>query len=85
MTLQIHLPEEDVRALAEKAKSRGISTEDYAREVLLNDLGDLPAAEPFWKVFAPVHSLPDEALEGLPTDGASQHDHYLYGNPKRDQ
>jgi hypothetical protein len=23
-------------------------------------------------------------LEGLPADGASQHDHYIYGSPKTD-
>src|SRR5437868_4065396 len=27
--------------------------------------------------------LPPEAFEGMPTDGASQHDHYIYGTPKR--
>jgi Arc/MetJ-type ribon-helix-helix transcriptional regulator len=27
--------------------------------------------------------LPDEVLDGLPVDGAAQHDHYIYGTPKR--
>jgi predicted DNA-binding antitoxin AbrB/MazE fold protein len=27
-------------------------------------------------------ALPQETLEQLPADGASQHDHYLYGTPK---
>ena len=27
--------------------------------------------------------LPPEAFEGLPTDGASQHDHYIYGTAKK--
>jgi hypothetical protein len=27
--------------------------------------------------------VPEEVLERLPTDGAAQHDHYLYGTPKR--
>jgi Protein of unknown function (DUF2281) len=27
--------------------------------------------------------VPDEALEQVPTDGSYQHDHYLYGSPKR--
>ena len=26
--------------------------------------------------------IPAEEREGMPTDGASQHDHYLYGAPK---
>ena len=27
--------------------------------------------------------VPDEEWARLPTDGAEQHDHYLYGTPKR--
>jgi bifunctional DNA-binding transcriptional regulator/antitoxin component of YhaV-PrlF toxin-antitoxin module len=27
--------------------------------------------------------IPPEELDKLPVDGASQHDHYLYGTPKR--
>jgi hypothetical protein len=29
--------------------------------------------------------LPDDARAKLPTDGAAQVDHYVYGVPKRDQ
>jgi hypothetical protein len=28
-------------------------------------------------------AIPTEELEKLPKDGAHQHDHYLYGTPKR--
>lgn len=27
--------------------------------------------------------LPADVLDALPVDGASQHDHYIYGTPKR--
>jgi hypothetical protein len=27
--------------------------------------------------------IPEEELERLPVAGATQHDHYLYGTPKR--
>jgi hypothetical protein len=27
--------------------------------------------------------VPEEALNRLPTDGAEQHDHYLYDSPKK--
>ncbi|HEX8465987.1 MAG TPA: hypothetical protein VF627_15340 [Abditibacterium sp.] len=27
--------------------------------------------------------IPEEELAKLPTDGAEEHDHYLYGSPKR--
>ena len=43
-----------------------------------------PTSEPFWKSFTrQVHTLPDSVFERLPEDGASEHDHYLYGTPKR--
>lgn len=29
--------------------------------------------------------IPAEEWEKMPTDGAFQHDHYLYGTPKREQ
>jgi len=38
MNLTIELPEDQTAALAAKAKARGLSPEDYAREVLQNDL-----------------------------------------------
>jgi len=42
------------------------------------------ARAPFWAAFTDqVHALPDEVFERLPEDGASEHDHYLYGAPKR--
>jgi Arc/MetJ-type ribon-helix-helix transcriptional regulator len=38
---------------------------------------------PFWASFtSKVHALPDEVFARLPEDGASEHDHYLYGAPK---
>ena len=46
--------------------------------------GTKAATEPFWQSFtSDLHALPDAVFEGLPTDSASEHDHYLYGAPKR--
>jgi hypothetical protein len=39
---------------------------------------------PVWERIASLASaLPEEVIAGLPKDGASQLDHYLYGKPKR--
>jgi len=39
---------------------------------------------PFWeRIIALTANAPPEELEKPPIDGASQHDHYLYGTPKR--
>ncbi len=39
---------------------------------------------PIWERIASLAgSLPEEVIAHLPPDGASQHDHYLYGTPKK--
>jgi plasmid stability protein len=38
MTLTIHLPDAQTEALAAKARARGLSSEEYARQVLEQDL-----------------------------------------------
>jgi hypothetical protein len=39
---------------------------------------------PVWeRIAALAAALPEETIAGLPADGASQLDHYLYGAPKR--
>ena len=42
------------------------------------------ASKPIWEQFIEAFKdVPDEELERLPIDGAAQHDHYIYGLPKR--
>ena len=84
MTFIIELPEEEVRELAAKAQARGVSAEDFARQALKRAIDEDAPPEPFWKAFTSrVHSVPAEVFDHLPADGASEHDHYLYGSPKR--
>lgn len=35
------------------------------------------------RIIARAIALPPEFVEKLPADGAAQHDHYIYGTPKR--
>ena len=43
-----------------------------------------PAYKPIWEEFEEIAaSIPDEEWRKLPVDGAEQHDHYIYGTPKR--
>jgi hypothetical protein len=42
------------------------------------------AYKPIWEIFADAFKdVPEEELARLPVDGAAQHDHYIYGLPKR--
>lgn len=37
-----------------------------------------------WDSFSSfTENIPEDVLDQLPTDGAEQHDHYIYGTPKR--
>ncbi len=43
-----------------------------------------PNSKPIWEVFEEItSSVPEEEWAKLPIDGAEQHDHYIYGTPKR--
>ncbi len=42
------------------------------------------AQKPIWEQFVDAFKdVPEEELNCLPVDGAAQHDHYIYGSPKR--
>jgi predicted DNA-binding antitoxin AbrB/MazE fold protein len=58
--------------VAEMAQDSGNSRADDGNELTLGE-----------RIAALSRDLPPQAFEGLPTDGASQHDHYIYGTPKR--
>ena len=45
-----------------------------------------PAQKPFWeKIAERGRRIPPEELANVPTDGARNLHHYLYGSPKQDQ
>jgi Arc/MetJ-type ribon-helix-helix transcriptional regulator len=42
------------------------------------------AQKPIWeRILERSAAIPDEEWDKLPVDGAEQHDHYIYGTPKR--
>jgi Arc/MetJ-type ribon-helix-helix transcriptional regulator len=43
-----------------------------------------PKHKPIWEVFQELSAtVPDEVWDALPADLSEQHDHYIYGTPKR--
>jgi hypothetical protein len=86
MTISIQLSEEKSALLGARAKAVGLSTEQYAQELLEKGLQEQsPAsARPISEVIEEIMSdVPPEEFAKLPKDGASEHDHYIYGWPKR--
>jgi hypothetical protein len=44
-----------------------------------------PTHKPIWQIAEEIRAgIPPEDLARLPRDGAAQHDHYIYGTPKRE-
>lgn len=83
MTLIVELPDEEAKALAAKAHAQGVSTQQYAQEILRREL-DNPAKRPLSARIRELWSdMPPDVRSKLPADGASQIDHYVYGLPKR--
>ena len=86
MTLKIEIPEARAAALKAKALARGLSDEQYAQQVLEENLTMKTESRHISEVIAEIMAeVPPEEFGKLPKDGASEHDHYLYGHPKRNQ
>jgi Arc/MetJ-type ribon-helix-helix transcriptional regulator len=44
------------------------------------------AHKPIWEEIQEISArVPDEVWDALPTDLSAEHDHYIYGTPKRNQ
>jgi hypothetical protein len=92
MTLTLELSAEREAVLNAKAQAQGLTAEQYARLVLEENLNAHDGGEPktdgrhISEIMAEIMAdVPPEEFAKLPKDGASEHDHYLYGHPKRSQ
>lgn len=94
--ITIHLPEElESHILAAVRDGRFTSLDDALIEAarrLVQDLGrsqaaagsSPPSEKPIWELIEEENrSIPPEVWNALPRDLAEQHDHYVYGSPKR--
>lgn len=85
MTLNIDLADEQAAALTAKAQAQGVSAEQYVRRVLEQDIQGVRRKHISEVIRENMRDVPPEDLAALPSDGASEHDHYIYGVPKRTQ
>ena len=92
MSLTLSLTEAEEAALAAKARAQGTTPEALVREVIepLLDAspeqlraGGRPNRSIAEVIVERMKNLPPDVFDRLPNDGASEHDHYLYGSPKR--
>lgn len=55
-----------------------------AKPPATNQADTAPAHKPIWEIIEEENrSIPPEVWDALPADLAEQHDHYIYGTPKR--
>jgi hypothetical protein len=87
MTLTLELADRKGAALKAKAQACGVSAEQYVQQIVDRDLEEADRdSRSVWEIFAESRKrIPPEEVAKLPKDGADEHDHYLYGHPKRGQ
>ncbi len=84
MTLILELPDNKEAALKAKAQSQGVSAQQFAEQALDRALEE--DSRSVWDVFAESRKrVPPQEFARLPSDGADEHDRYLYGQPKHNQ
>jgi hypothetical protein len=84
MNLTIEVPDEDVPALEAKAAAEGLTLEAWFKKLARQESrGGRPLETAAEIVLGHLRRVPSEIMSAMPKDGASQHDHYIYGWPKR--
>jgi hypothetical protein len=84
MTITLDIRPEIEAELEATARAHGLSAEQYARQLIENALASAGTKKPLSARIRQIWAdMPDEVRAKLPADGASQHDHYIYGVPKR--
>jgi len=91
MTLILELSDNKEAALKAKARTQGVSAEQFVQRIVDRELEQpeslaaSPAKRRISERIAEIMAdVPAEEFAKLPKDGARQVDHYVYGLPKRD-
>jgi hypothetical protein len=80
----ISLSPEAERGFQAAAARQGVSLTECVQHAVDRLARAGEPGRPIWDTAADLLAdLPPEELDRLPVDGAAQHDHYIYGTPKR--
>jgi hypothetical protein len=82
----IELSDEQAEALKAKAAVEGLTLEAWLKKLAGQE--PFPGSQPQHIADIIVESMknvPPEMMAAMPKDGASQHDHYIYGWPKKEE
>jgi len=82
----IELSDEQAAALQAKEAAAGLTLEAWLKQ--LAGAEEQPPIQPLRHIadmiLENMRDVPAEVMASMPEDGASQHDHYIYGWPKRE-
>jgi hypothetical protein len=82
----IELPDEQAAVLKAKAAAEGLSLEAWLQKLAREERPPGPAHRHIADVILDnMRDVPPEVMARMPKDGASQHDHYIYGWPKKEE
>jgi hypothetical protein len=81
----IELPDEQAAALKAKAAAAGLTLEAWLNQLagVVEPPDERPLEAAADIVLSHMRNVPPEIMAAMPKDGASQHDHYIYGRPKK--
>ncbi len=77
---------EIAQTIFEKVKILSLDEQKEVLEIVEKKISAAPKKDsrPIWEVAEEIgRSIPIEEWEKLPSDGSVNHDHYLYGAPKK--
>jgi Ribbon-helix-helix protein, copG family len=84
MTLSIELPDDQAAALEAKAAAEGLSLAEWIQQLAEQPpITTSPHRHIADVICENMKDVPPEVIAAMPNDGASEHDHYVYGWPKR--
>ena len=94
MSLTLTLPDEQASILRARAAAEGLSLDAWIENLSRHEpqpvtLSPGPHDRPRRHISEVIQEImsdvPREVFETLPRDGAGEHDHYLYGAPKKNR
>jgi len=87
----IELSDDDAAVLQAKAARRGLTLQAWMKKMAEEETEDQGgSSDPFTLqtaadiILEEMRKIPADIMARMPKDGASQHDHYLYGAPKKE-
>ena len=86
MILTVQLSKEQAAVLEAKAAAEGLSVAEWIQKLAEPKPGsDRPLEAAAEIILSSMRGIPPEIMATMPKDGASQHDHYIYGWPKKEE